>query len=152
MMSDDLAKLLDYEAIRNVKARYCRFLDTKDWDGFIGLFTADAVLDVEEDTGQPPFIGHEAIRKTIIWSVENAKSAHQIHMSEIDLQGDEAHVVTPMQDRVVWAPGTSPLPGAASITGFGHYHERYVRQDGQWKIASLKLTRLYVEVHPAPVL
>jgi hypothetical protein len=146
----DLQTLLDYEAIRQVKARYCRFLDTKDFDGFMGLFTQDAILDVEEDTHQPPFVGQEAIRKTIIWSVADAQTAHQIHMSEIDLQGDEATVITPMQDRVVWAPGKSPLPGAASITGFGHYRERYVRMDGVWKIAALKLTRLYVEVHPAP--
>jgi hypothetical protein len=52
-----------------------------------------------------------------------------------------------MQDRVVWKEGQSPLQGVKSITGFGHYHERYVRQDGKWQIASLKLTRLYVEMH-----
>jgi hypothetical protein len=29
------------EAIRRLKARYCRFLDTKDWDGYRQLFTDD---------------------------------------------------------------------------------------------------------------
>lgn len=151
-MSEELSRLLDYEAIRNVKARYCRLLDTKDWDGFIALFTPDAVMDVEEDTGNPPINGHAAILDQVRFAVIDAQSAHQIHSSEIDLRGDEADVITAMQDRVVWAPGKCPIPGGQSITGFGHYTERYVRRDGQWKIAALKLTRLYVEVHPEPAL
>jgi ketosteroid isomerase-like protein len=149
-MSDDLAALAAYEAIRQVKARYCRLLDTKDWDGFIALFTEDAVMDVEEDTGNPPIRGHAAILDQVRFAVTDARSAHQVHSSEIDLRGEEAQVVTAMQDRVIWAEGKCPIPGAQSITGFGHYVERYVRQDGVWKIASLKLTRLIVEVHPAP--
>lgn len=151
-MSDALAMLLDYEAIRQVKARYCRLLDTKDWDGFTALFTPDAVMDVQEDTGNPPITGHAAILEQVRSAVIDAQTAHQVHSSEITLQGDSADVVTAMQDRVVWAPGKCPIPGGASITGFGHYTERYVRVDGAWKIAFLKLTRLYVEVHPAPVL
>ncbi len=151
-MSDALAMLLDYEAIRQVKARYCRLLDTKDWDGFIALFTPDAVMDVQEDTGNPPITGHAAILEQVRSAVIDAQTAHQVHSSEITLQGDRADVVTAMQDRVVWAPGKCPIPGGQSITGFGHYTERYVHVDGGWKIAFLKLTRLTVEVHPTPVL
>ena len=133
-----------------VKARYCRLLDTKDWDGFIELFTLDAVMDVQEDTGNPPMTGQAAILEQVRSAVLDARTAHQVHSSEIDLRGDEACVVTAMQDRVVWAPGKSPIPGGQSITGFGHYTERYVRCGRTWKIASLKLTRLYVEIHPGP--
>jgi hypothetical protein len=46
--------------------------------------------------------------------------------------------------RVVWEEG-EPFPGVKAITGFGHYHERYVRRDGQWRIASIRLTRLMIE-------
>lgn len=140
--------LLDREAIRTVKARYCRFLDTKDWDNFIALFTPDAVMDVREDSGDPPLQGRAAILKQVRLAVDHARTAHQIHSSEIDLHGDEAHVITAMQDRVVWEPGESLVPGAQSITGFGHYTETYVRQDGEWRIAYLKLSRLYVDFHP----
>lgn len=151
-MSDELTRLIDYEAIRNVKARYCRFLDTKDWDGFMALFTPDAVMDVEEDTGNPPISGHAAILEQVRSAVIDARTAHQIHSTEIDLRGDEADMITAMQDRVVWSPGKCPIPGGESITGFGHYTEHYVRQGDEWKISALKLTRLYVEVHPNPVL
>ena len=56
-----LEQLLDIEAIRAVKARYCRMLDTKDWDGFAGLFTEDAVMDVSQDTGNPAITGIPAL-------------------------------------------------------------------------------------------
>jgi len=46
-----------------------------------------------------------------------------------------------MQDRVIWGADRP------SITGYGHYRERWVRRDGRWKIASLKLTRLHIDVH-----
>jgi hypothetical protein len=141
-------KLLAFEEIRAVKARYCRFLDTKDWEGLAGLFTPDAVLDVREDTGLEPFIGRDLLIGQIRRAVVHAKSAHQVHTPEIELlRPDEATIIWAMQDRVVWNDGQSSLPGVKSITGFGHYHERYVRQAGTWQIASLKLTRLYVEMH-----
>jgi SnoaL-like domain len=141
-------KLLALEEIRAVKARYCRFLDTKNWEELADLFTPDAVLDVGEDTGLDPFIGRDVLIEQIRRAVGHAKSAHQVHTPEIDLLGpDEATIIWAMQDRVVWNKGQSPLPGVKSITGFGHYHERYVRRAGKWQIASLKLTRLYVQMH-----
>lgn len=147
-----LDRLEALEAIRTVKARYCRCLDTKDWSGLAAIFTEDFLLDVEQDTGLPPFCGRDQAMAQIRAAVMDASTAHQVHFSEIELVGvDEARAVTPMQDRVVWAPGRSPLPGVASITGFGHYHERYVRRQGVWLIAALKLTRLHVDMHPDPV-
>lgn len=136
------------EAIRGVKARYCRFLDTKDWAALSDLFTPDAVLDVKQDTGMEPFAGRDVLMEQIRNAVIHARSAHQVHTPEITLLSDnEATAIWAMQDRVVWDEGKSPIPGVVSITGYGHYHERYVRQDGTWRIASLKLTRLYVDMH-----
>jgi len=47
-----------------------------------------------------------------------------------------------LQDRVIWGPERP------SMTGYGHYHERWVRQSGRWKLAALKLTRLHIDQHP----
>ena len=43
----------ELEAIRQLKARYCRFLDTKDLEGWRGVFTTDVVvsLDMAVSTG-----------------------------------------------------------------------------------------------------
>jgi hypothetical protein len=134
-------------AISRVKARYCRMLDTKDWAGLSALLTEDFVLDVSEGTSMPVIRGREMALQQVQSSIGTARTAHHVHTPEIDLQGDEAHVIWAMQDRVVWQ---SPRRGMISLTGYGHYHERYVRQDGEWKIAALRLTRLHIDAQPAP--
>lgn len=147
---NSLEQLLGIEAIRAVKARYCRMLDTKDWDGFAALFTEDAVMDVSQDTGNPPITGIPALLDQVKYAVTNAATSHQVHSPEITLTGpDTAQGVWAMQDRVVWQAGVSPVPGVASITGYGQYHERYRREGGVWKIAALTLTRFHVDMHPA---
>lgn len=145
-----LAELFASEAIKSVKARYCRFLDTKIWKQFGELFTADAVMDVREDTGLEPVTGVEAIVAQVRFAVDCASTSHQVHSPEMSFAGpDTAHVIWAMQDRVVWQAGKSPLEGVASLTGYGQYHEEYRCVDGAWKIASLRLSRFHVDLHPA---
>lgn len=144
-----LEQLCAIEEIRAVKARYCRMLDTKDWEGFAALFTEDAVMDVSQDTGKPPITGIPALLDQVRYAVNNAATSHQVHTPEIKLSGPAtAEAIWAMQDRVVWQAGASPVPGVASITGYGQYHERYRREDGAWKIAALTLTRFHVDMHP----
>jgi SnoaL-like domain len=139
--------MTDYEAIHSLKARYCRLLDTKDWATFIDLFTDDVILDVTADTGQSPFYGRDALIATIQAAVANARTAHQVHSPEIIITGDSATAIWAMQDRVIWDAGHSPIPPATGITGYGHYHESYLRGDDSiWRMASLTLTRLLVEM------
>lgn len=132
----------DWLALCNAKARYCRTLDTKDWTGYADLLTDDYVLDVSEGSQIPVIKGRDAAIKQVQASILTATTAHQVHSPEIEVSGDEARVVWALQDRVVWG---AERP---SITGYGHYHERWVRQHGQWKLASLRLTRLHIDVHP----
>lgn len=145
-----LADLLAKEAIKDIKARYCRFLDTKEWARFGNLFAADTTMDVREDTRMDPVTGVEAIVAQVRFAVDHASSSHQVHTPEVELTGpDTAQAVWAMQDRVVWQPGKSPVEGVGSITGYGQYHETYRRVDGEWKIASLRLSRFHVDMHPA---
>ncbi len=127
----------DWLAICNVKADYCRLLDTKDWDGWKQLFTEDVVVDT---TGSGGIVteGRDAFVDSVRGSLANAKTAHQVHSPKITIDGDEADVVWAMQDRVIndeWA-----------LTGYGHYVERYVRTSQGWKIARQALTRLIMEI------
>jgi hypothetical protein len=129
--------------LTQAKARYCYTLDTRDWAGFGALMTDDVELDVSEGTGVPVITGRDGAVEMIRSSLTNAKSAHQVHTPLIELNGDEAQVIWAMQDRVVWENGPA-------LTGYGHYHERWVRDSGQWKIASLRLTRLILEFQQSP--
>lgn len=139
-MAEELA-FADWLAITTLKARYCRMLDTKDWDGYAALFTEDAVLDTSPAGGFGPIIGRDVFVPMVRGSLASAKTAHHVHAPEIRMEGDVAHVVWAMQDRV-----HMPDRGM-SFTGYGHYHERYVRDGGQWKIAFSQLTRLHMDMH-----
>ncbi len=128
----------DWRAIATLKARYCRLLDEKDWDGFAALFTEDVVIDTTA-SGGPRFEGAVQAVGSIRRSLEAARTVHHVHMPEIEIDGDEARAVWAMQDRLIWSNGRT-------LTGYGHYHERYVRGAAGWRIAESRLTRLIVEM------
>lgn len=137
-------------AISQTKARYCRFLDTKNWDAYASLFTEDFELDVSEGSSLPIIRGRDAAIKQIQASIGDARTAHQVHTPEIEFVGDdEARVIWAMQDRVLFDSERASRIGIAGLTGYGHYHQRYVRRDGEWKIAASKLTRLHLDLQPA---
>ena len=136
--------IADWLALCQAKARYCRLLDTKDWDGYADLLTEDFVLDVTEGTSLPVIHGRQAALRQIQSSIRSAITVHQVHSPEIDIQCDQAHVIWAMQDRLVWGAGRP------SMTGYGHYHERWVRRDGRWKLAAQRLTRLHIDLQAAP--
>lgn len=127
----------DWVAICNLKAAYCRLLDTKDWENWKQLFTDDCVIDTTGSGGTVER-GRDRFVEVVSNSLATAKTAHQIHSPEITVDGDVAHVVWAMQDRV--------MKDEFSLTGYGHYHETCVRTSDGWKIAEQKLTRLILEV------
>jgi hypothetical protein len=134
----DLQAINDWLALCEAKARYCRLLDTKDWEAFANLFIEDYLLDTS-GSGGPVISGRDAAMKSVRTSLATAKTAHQVHSPEIEINGDEARVIWAMRDRVVWS-------NDRSLTGYGHYHERWVRRNGEWKIATLSLTRLQMDM------
>lgn len=127
----------DWLAICNVKADYCRLLDTNDWDGWKQLFTEDVEVDTTGSGGELTR-GRDAFVDSVRKSLAAAKTAHQVHSPLIEIAGDQAHVVWAMQDRVVWE--------GRALTGYGHYTERYVRTAAGWKIARQALTRLIMDM------
>ncbi len=137
-MSDSIS-FEDWQAICNAKARYCRFLDSKQWEAFTNLFTEDYELDVSDGTGVDVITGRTEAIKMVRESIETAKTAHQVHTPEMTRDGDDILVTWAMQDRVIWTE-------EMALTGYGTYHERWVKQDGQWKIAALKLSRYILEM------
>ena len=138
----------DFIAISQVKARYCRFLDAKDWAAYTDLFTESFVLDLTQAGGQAPIEGREAAVKNIRSFVEHAKTAHQVHQPEMEIDGDVAHVIWAMQDRVIWGEDRVGALQESGHTGYGQYHERYERKDGRWRIARLQLRYLVYDSHP----
>ncbi len=138
---DTTEALLDIEAIKQLKARYCRYLDTKDWGEWRELFTDDFVSDTAEAGGKV-IEGGDAfvafIGKTLgkPWQ----PTVHQVHAPEIALTSPTtATGVWALNDVVRLAPGLN-------LNGYGHYHETYEKNDGRWRIKTSKLTRLREDV------
>jgi uncharacterized protein (TIGR02246 family) len=135
---DDVERLAAIQEISQLKARYFRCMDTKDWAGLAEVFAADAVMDMQEEAGAT-VEGNQAIADFVRSSVEEVVTVHHGHMPEITLESPtEASGIWAMEDVLQWPEG-SPI---AAMHGFGHYHERYVKRDGAWRIAHLRLSRL----------
>lgn len=131
----------DTEAIRQLKARYFRLMDTKDWDGFRNLFTTDVRIDVSSE-GSGVFEGVDAFLAMLVPTLQDLTTVHHGHMPEIELtSATTAAAVWAMEDHLWWPEG-GPL---VSMHGYGHYHDTYRRTDDGWRISSSRLTRLRVD-------
>jgi hypothetical protein len=141
MMVEQSESLAEIEELKQLKARYCRLLDTKDWTGWRALFADDFVSDTAAAgglviTGADEFVAF--VRKTL--GRPSRPTAHQVHTPEITLtSATTATGIWALQDVVRFAPGTT-------MVGYGHYHETYEKIDGQWRIASSRLTRLREDI------
>jgi hypothetical protein len=132
-----LQELRDIEAIKQLKARYFRFLDTKDWDGWGRVFAEGAVLEVPEV--DMVVEGRDAIVESVSGALVGTTTVHHGHMPEIELTGpDAARGIWAMFDFVEWPTGDG-------LRGYGHYHEEYVREGGEWRIARSRLVRIRVD-------
>jgi len=139
---DYARQMFEIEMIKQLKARYFRLMDTKDWEHWGEVFTDDATLQFDlavSTSGRdgkplPKIVGRDAIVAMVSQSVPK-QTVHHGHMPEIELLDEtEARGVWAMEDIVDY--------GASLIHGYGHYHETYSKADGRWRIASVHLTRL----------
>lgn len=133
-------RLADVEAIKQLKARYFRYLDLQRWNDLAALFTPDATFHLET-SGDPVVFGSVGTWLANLQRfLPGGWSVHQGHMPEIEVSGDTASATWAMFDEV--HPG--PQWGRDPFGGYGHYHERYQRTAAGWRIASLRLSRLWV--------
>jgi hypothetical protein len=143
---NDVERLLAIEEIKQVKARYFRLMDTKDWEGFATVFATDANVDYAPD--QPAArelkaTGASNVLALVRWIVGKAVTIHHGHMAEVEVvSATSAKAIVAMEDLIFWPEG---LPNR-TLHGWGHYHETYEKIGGKWLIKSLKLTRIKVEM------
>lgn len=128
----------DVEAIRRLKARYFRTMDTKDWDAMRQVFTDDVVIDTRE-AGGDVVRGAAEFMAFLEGALDGAVTVHQGHMPEIDLTSETtATGIWALNDIVIW-------PNGMRLDGYGHYYETYEKGADGWRITSSKLTRLHAD-------
>jgi SnoaL-like domain len=137
----DVEGLYEIEDIKQLKARYCRYLDTKDWVAWRAIFAHDFVSDTSESGGDV-IVGADAFVRYTRGHIGKTSqpTVHQVHAPEITLTSPAtATGVWALQDVVRLAPGLN-------LQGYGHYHETYEKIDGRWYIKTSKLTRLREDI------
>jgi len=139
----------DYEAIKQLKARYFRSIDTKDWSGFRLVFADDVVVDTTE-SGGGIVAGADDFVAFLSNTLADVVTVHHGHMPEITLTSPTKATGTwALQDLLIW-------PDGRKLHGYGHYHETYAKIEGEWRIKELRLTRLHMDMtgpgwyHPGP--
>jgi hypothetical protein len=110
----------DYEAIRQLSARYNRTSDFMDVEGWIGCWTADGYL--RRSTAPGPVQGHAELRE----AVKNppAPGVHVTSCDEISVDGDRAQASCYLM--YLERPGFT-------VNMFGVYTDELVRTPDGWK-------------------
>ncbi|RRN63518.1 nuclear transport factor 2 family protein [Caulobacter sp. 602-1] len=145
--------LVDYptaEAVRQGKARYCRFVDTKDWAGLAALFHPEAHFEFYDVDGaiEYRFEALEAWLRGVADFLAGARSSHRVSNSELVLRDpDTVEAIWAMSDRIAF-PRVGAEP-ARWLKGYGHYHEVWVRHGQSWVIRELVLRRTLFDLESA---
>jgi ketosteroid isomerase-like protein len=131
----EMARLIDElrsaEEIRNLLVRYGLFLDQKDFDGYVSLFTEDGVLDAPLGMATGP----ENIRALLGNVLGPINPGFHIYANPlIEVDGDHA---TSMSRFSYVQAIDGQLPELRLV---GHYDDVLRRDGGRWKFARRTIT------------
>ncbi|HLW17745.1 MAG TPA: nuclear transport factor 2 family protein [Actinomycetota bacterium] len=137
--------LIEIEAIKRLKYRYARLLDTKDFDSLSDLFVEDATASYSG--GQLSYEGRDAIIGFLRAALGSTTmlTSHLVGQPEIELTGpNSAEGTWALQDMVIVADQ------GIEIRGTAFYEDRYVKVGGAWKFRHTGYRRVYEEMGPRP--
>ncbi len=136
---------LDLEAIeliKQLKARYFRFLDTRNIEGLHSVFTEDASARFKGPDYDFDLNGWPALEAFYRKSFSaDAFGMHNGHHPEIEVSGDHATGIWYLQDIFV------QLKLDITVMGSALYEDEYRREGGVWRIAKTGYARLWEEHH-----
>ena len=132
----------DRTAVEDVMARYVWAVDSLDADGYVAVFTEDAIIDSNGTISK----GHEEIRKI----VTNLMKRHDDNKAKGLPSGDLHHVISnvritfPKANEAVyqsyWQTVRRDTDGKMIAAAMGRSEDHLVKRNGKWLIQSRKLT------------
>ena len=132
----------DRIAVEDVMARYVWAVDSFDADGYVAVFTEDAVIDSNGNISK----GHEEIRKV----VTNLIKRRDDNKAKGLPAGNLYHVISnvritfPKANEALyqsyWQTVRRDKSGAMTAAAMGRSEDRLVKRGGQWLIQSRRLT------------
>jgi hypothetical protein len=147
-------RLAAIEAIRDLKAKYWRGVDTADGELVRSILAPDCELDYRDCCADPlTGIDHMPQMSIVMrgrdsWQTGNLEeprvvTVHQGHQHEIAITGKTtATGLWVFTDRFFIPPGGAFM----RLVGYGHYHDTYEKAGGAWLLKTTRITRLWVEV------
>lgn len=146
---DQVAILLAKTEIAELKARYCRAVDSKDWVLYRSIFADEGSFDITTDMPEGGlFDDPDAFVENARNGLTGVVSVHHVHNPEIEVTSDRtAKAIWAMEDMLEWSDD-SGAPGQ-KLHGMGHYIETYEKVGGRWVIKTLTLSRLRRDFTPA---
>ncbi len=134
-----MSQIDEIEAIKRLKYKYLRCVDTKNWEELAQCFTPDATTSYSG--GKYKFEGIDAIMGFLKEGLNKDRpTMHQVHHPEIELTSPTtAKGVWALQDYVI------DLKSNTSSRSAAFYSDDYVKLDGQWKIQSTGYQYVFME-------
>jgi hypothetical protein len=158
---DDLQRLTAIDCIRQAKARYLRAVDTGDMALGRDMLADDCVLDfracwTDPGTGEDLWPEINVVMNgsasfspegfAALGVVSEHTSAHHCYTYEVEFTDDShAQATWAMTDRLFMPAGGK----YSQLTGYGYYHETFVRVGDGWRMKTMRVSRLRVEGTPA---
>ena len=137
-VQDRVRRLEEIDAIKRLKYKYVRCVDSKLWDDLAQCFIQEATTSYG---GKYSPAGLAAILDFLRkYNPPEVITMHHVHHPEIELTGAEtARATWALQDYVI------SLKGDWSHFGTALYQDEYVKVDGQWKIKHTGYKRIFSE-------
>ena len=132
----------DRIAVEDVMARYVWTVDSLDADGYVAVFTEDAVIDSNGSISR----GHAEIRKIVTGLIQrrDENTAKGLPASNLYHVISNVRITFPVPGEALhqsyWQTVRRDKDGKMSAAAMGRSEDRLVKRQGQWLIQSRKLT------------
>jgi len=139
---ENLGTYEDRIAVEDVMARYVWAVDSLDADGYVAVFTKDAVIDSNGNFSK----GHEEIRKIVTSLIQRRddNKAKGLPPSNLYHVISSVRITFPKPGEALhqsyWQTVRRDKDGRMIAAAMGRSEDRLVKRDGKWLIQFRKLT------------
>ena len=139
---ENLGTYEDRVAVEDVMARYVWAVDSFDPEGYVAVFTEDAIIDSNGSISR----GHEEIRKIVTSLIQRRddNKAKGLPASNLHHMISNVRITFPKPGEALhqsyWQTVLRDTDGKMTAAAMGRSEDRLVKRNGKWLIQSRKLT------------